>query len=121
MKKKILVVDDERDVRRMTGMRLAAAGYTVIEAETGQDAIIIAQNQHPDLVMLDIMMPDMDGSKVAAALKENPSTKDIPIIYLTCLVSKDAQETGNVIGGSFFLAKPYEPEEMIRVVKKHIG
>ena len=105
---KILIVDDERDALRILEKELAARGYSIIAADNGNDALNLAKSEHPDLIVLDIWMPDMDGSEVAARLKEDLTTKDIPIIFLTCLFQKrEEEEQGRVVAGKVLMAKPY--------------
>jgi len=107
---KILIVDDERDALRILEKELAARGYSIIAAGNGNDALNLAKSEHPDLIVLDIWMPDMDGSEVAARLKEDLTTKDIPIIFLTCLLQKreeEEEEQGRVVAGKVLMAKPY--------------
>ncbi len=122
MQKKILVVDDERDVLTVVSKRLSDAGYFVITATNGKDAIWIAKKERPNLILLDIMMPDMDGGQVGYTLKNIPETKDIPVVFLTCLISKDEEKKGsNVIAGNYFIAKPYNPEDLLKEIGKHIA
>jgi len=106
---KILIVDDERDALRILEKELAARGYSIIAADNGNDALNLAKSEHPDLIVLDIWMPDMDGSEVAAKLKEDLTTKDIPVIFLTCLLQKreEEEEQGRVVAGKVLMAKPY--------------
>jgi len=123
VKKKILIVDDEPDVLKVLNKRLTQAGYEVIEAQSGKDAIIEAQNQQPDIIILDIIMPDMDGARTAEALKNDPLTSRIPVIFLTCLLTKEEEEgeAGKIISGKYFIAKPYNPDELIEAITRHIG
>ena len=107
-KKKILIVDDEKDALYILEKELTARGYSVIAADNGNDALNLAKSEHPDLIILDIWMPDMDGSEVAARLKKDFITKDIPVIFLTCLFQKrEGEEQGRVVAGSVLIAKPY--------------
>ncbi len=108
-KKKILIVDDEKDALFILEKELEARGYSVIVAENGNDALNLAKSEHPDLIILDIWMPDMDGSEVAAKLKDDFITNDIPIIFLTCLFQKrEGEEQGRVVAGNVLIAKPYD-------------
>ena len=117
--KKILIVDDEKDVVIVLEERLANAGYLVIKAQSGKEAIDAAKDQQPDLILLDIIMPEMDGGEVARKLKGCPETRDIPVIFLTCLFSKKEEKNkGRVIGGNVFIAKPYSTEELLAEVRK---
>lgn len=118
--KKILIVDDEEDVLNVLERRLSVAGYSVFRTTNGKDAIITAKEKQPDLIILDIIMPGMDGADVANVLKNDPLTKNIPILFLTCLITPDEERTGNLISGSYFIAKPYNPEELLREIRKHL-
>ena len=120
MEKKILVVDDEPEIVQFLGLRLANSGYKVLKAYDGNEAIKIAKKELPDLIVLDILMPKLDGSKTASMLKEDPETKDIPVIFLTCLFTKEDEKDGNVRGGRYFVAKPYDGEELLKVIKENL-
>jgi len=117
--KTILVVDDEKDVQFMLEKRLTADGYSVIIANNGTDALMLAKSKHPDLIILDLVMPGIEGGEVAARLKAALETRDIPIIFLTVLLSKTEEEKyGPLIGGNITLAKPFNPEELLAQIKK---
>lgn len=118
--KKILVVDDETDVLKVIDKRLSGAGYSVLKALCGRDAIDIAKRERPDLILLDILMPGMDGGEVAAALRSEPLTKDIPVVFLTCLVRKGEEESVGEGAGKYFVAKPYDPDELLREIDRLI-
>ena len=121
MQKKILIVDDQKDVLKVLDKRLSGAGYSVIKAESGKDALLLAKAERPDLIILDIIMPEMDGAETAAVLKRDPQTKDIPVIFLTCLFTeKEEQKEGHVVGGKYFIAKPYNPNEMLEIVDRFL-
>lgn len=121
-KRKILVVDDEKDVLLVLGKTLAAEGYSVITAENGRDAIIAAASEHPDLVILDVALPDMLGGEVAAKLKESIENKNIPIIFLSAMFSKtEESKKGHVVGSSMMFAKPYDRQELLAAIKKMLG
>ncbi len=119
-KKKILIVDDETITLRLLEKKLSDAGYLVLKADNGKDAIILAKKEHPNLIMLDIVMPGIDGGETGHILKNDPQTKDIPILFLTCLVKKDEVKDGNLKGGNYFIAKPYNPDELLNEVGKHL-
>jgi DNA-binding response OmpR family regulator len=122
MEKKVLIVDDEQDVLDALEVRLVKEGYTVIKASNGSDAVLLARKERPDLILLDIMMPVMDGSKTAEKLREDFITKDIPIMFLTCLVTPEEEKHGlKEVGGNFFIAKPYNPQELLGEIKKRIA
>jgi len=115
----ILIVDDEEDILWMLGKRLTAEGYSVIAATNGSDAIDLAKSQHPDIVVLDIVMPEMGGSEVAEKLREHPLTRNIPVIFLTALRSnKEEKEHGSMVGNNITLSKPLDPEVLLDQIKK---
>lgn len=87
MAKKILIVDDEPGVRKILSLRLEGKGYAVLTANDGVEAVQLARQENPDLILLDLTMPVMDGSQAAAILRSDEATKHIPIIFLTALVS----------------------------------
>lgn len=121
-KKKILAVDDEPEVLALLAKRLLSAGYDVITATNGVDAVELAKKERPALIVLDILMPGMDGSETAAALHEDPNTKTIPILFLTCLFTKrEEQCEGHEVGNNFFIAKPYDPADLLAEISKIIG
>lgn len=119
-KKKILIIDDEEEVLSLLEKRLSWAGYSVIKADNGIDALALAKSRDPDLIILDIMLPGMPGEEVGQRLKENPETKHIPVIFLTCLVSRDEQKTIDSNAGHTIIAKPYDAEELLSEIKKHL-
>ena len=118
-KKKILIVDDEKDALSILEKELTARGYSVITADNGNDALNLAKSEHPDLVILDIWMPEMHGQIVDAMLKSDPRTEDIPVVFLTCLLHKKAGEgQGRVIAGDVFIAKPYDIGGLVTAMEK---
>ena len=120
-KKKILIVDDEPDVLKLLGERLSKAGYEVVKASSGKEAIALVEKTMPALVILDIAMPGMDGSEVAAALRKNPATSEIPILFLTCLFTKQEEKVcGHLLGQNFFIAKPYDATELLKEIAKRV-
>jgi CheY-like chemotaxis protein len=121
-KKTILIVDDEKDVLFLLEKGLSNKGYSVISASNGEDAIIAAWSHLPDLIILDVLMPGMDGPEVDMKLKEDPKTKDIPVIFLTSLYTKKEENIHRYTAGeSIMFAKPYEIEDLIAGVEKVIG
>ena len=116
--KKVLIVDDEIDILQMLGKRLTASGYSAIKATNGKDAIALAKSQHPDIIILDIIMPGMDGGQVAAELKEHPSTRNIPVILLTAMLTKaEEKKYDSMVGGHIALAKPLDAEKLLEQMK----
>lgn len=122
-KSKILVVDDEAGLTRMLKLNLENTGKFEIRTENqGANTLNAALEFRPDLILLDIMMPDMIGSEVAAVLLENEELKDIKIIFLTALVSKqEIETTDGKIAGRSFVAKPVKIDELIIAIEKELG
>ena len=122
-KKKILVVDDEASLTRMLRRNLEATGkYEVKEENSGAHAYASAKQFQPDMVLLDVMMPDMDGGTVAAQIQDDENLKHIPIVFLTAIVQKEeAEDTGSNIGGRTFLAKPVKLDDLVTCIEKELG
>jgi len=117
--KKILIVDDEQDTLSVLGKGLTAEGYSIIKADNGGDVLDLAKSERPDLIILDILMPGMDGGEVARMLKEVPETKDIPIIFLTGMFPKrEEEEEGRVVAGNIMFDKPYDILKLITAIEK---
>jgi CheY-like chemotaxis protein len=118
------VVDDEPDAVMILARTLLARGYRVITAENGLQAVNLAKAEKPDLILLDILMPDMDGTQVAARLQKDPTTKNIPVIFLTCLITKKTQEIGlryHDIDRYAFMSKPYDLDNLLIEINRLIG
>ncbi len=122
-KKKILVVDDEASLTRMLRRNLEATGkYEVKEENSGAQAYATAQQFQPDMILLDVMMPDMDGGTVAAQIQDDEHLKHIPIVFLTAIVQKEeAEDTGSDIGGRTFIAKPVKLDDLITCIEDKLG
>ncbi|MDH5384448.1 MAG: response regulator [Candidatus Aminicenantes bacterium] len=118
--KEILIVDDDKVILRTLEKILLSAGYSVIPLSLGREAIRIAKERSPDLIILDIMMPDMDGGDVAFTLKNNPETKNIPIVFLSSLVTKREEQSSSKKHGIYFIAKPFERDELLKQIRKYL-
>ena len=123
MKKKILVVDDEASLTHMLKKGLEATGkYVVEEVNAGTKAMDAARQFKPDLVFLDVMMPDVDGGSVAADFAAAEDLKDVPVVFLTAAISeKEAGPTGTFIGAHTYLSKPVNLKNLITCIEDHIG
>jgi hypothetical protein len=110
----ILVVDDESPIRKLLREQLEAEGYIVREAKDGMDAITQVRKKSPDLIILDVIMPQISGFDVAAILKNNPETREIPIIILS-IVGKE--ERGYRLGADKYLAKPIDTEALLKEIE----
>jgi pilus assembly protein CpaE len=112
MSAKILIVDDDLDTLRLVGLMLQRQGYQISAATNGQQGLDKAFDEHPDLILLDVMMPDMDGYEVTRRLKQNPNTANTPILMFTAKTQLNDKVTGFEVGASDYLTKPTHPSEL---------
>jgi CheY-like chemotaxis protein len=119
-RREILVVDDDKVTLRTLENILMREGFAVIPLSLGREAVRIAKDRSPALIILDIMMPDMDGGDVASILKNDPETKNIPIIFLSSLVTKREEQSNSRAHGLYFIAKPFEREDLLEKIKSYI-
>ncbi len=119
-KKLILIVDDNSDNRKLLGNLLTKEGYDVGLSKDGFNALDFVEKVKPNLILLDIMMPEMDGYEVCEKLKANMATQHIPIIFLTAKTSTKDIVKGFKVGGVDYVAKPYNSEELLARVRTHI-
>ncbi len=118
-KKRILVVDDDKVAVELAEIKLRKLGYDTITAISGRDCLRIAESENPDLILLDIMMPGLDGGATAQLLSENPKTKDIPVIYTTILISEEEERRDlGESQGRLFVAKPLNKEKLSKTINK---
>jgi DNA-binding response OmpR family regulator len=117
-KKKILIVDDERDILKALMIRLQVAGYEVVTAFDGAQGIFMAHKEQPDLIILDIRMPAGNGFSVAEKLKQSENTFSIPVIFLTGSPEKDSEQKAMKLGARFYIKKPYDPEELLDAIRR---
>jgi signal transduction histidine kinase len=117
---KILVIDDEEDYRAMITVTLKIMGYEVIEASNGIDGLAAVKTHHPDLVLCDIRMPEMDGYTLLGMLKEDPECAAIPFIFLTGNSAKSDMRQGMQLGADDYLTKPFTSDELIASVKTRL-
>ena len=114
---KVLVVDDEEDVLRFISDALGHEGIEVVTAFDGLSALDMAGSEKPDIIILDIMMPLMNGYEVCQQLRSNPSTADIPVMFLSSAYTTDAVRIGRELGAVGYIVKPFAPAELVRSVK----
>jgi DNA-binding response OmpR family regulator len=108
----ILVADDDPDIRSLVVLRLERSGYRVLRASDGREALDIALREHPDLAVLDITMPKLDGMEVTRNLRAHDETRAIPVILLTARVQEDDVAKGLDAGATDYLKKPFSPQEL---------
>jgi CheY-like chemotaxis protein len=121
--KKILIVDDQVEVRELVQVTLEIGDYQILSAENGQQAIEIARAEHPDIILLDIMMPgsDIDGIEACRRLKADPATAGITIVMLSTKGQEIDIETGRTAGADDYFTKPFSPIALIEKVEAVIG
>lgn len=118
MANKILVVDDDPQILKILQKRLSTSGYEVICAADGEEAVQMTRNQRPQLIILDVMMPRMDGTEAARIIREDEMTKGIPIIYLTALKSEDDDQLEGNFGNSIVLGKPIDMPKLLEKIRQ---
>ena len=124
--KKILVVDDEEELLEVISKTLSAQGYEVTTGVTAEEAVNKAKALIPDLLLIDIILPDMEGPEAVRILSENPATSNIPIIFLSGIITRDNDENATTevrVGGRLYkaLSKPFSSQELMVEVRKAIG
>jgi CheY-like chemotaxis protein len=116
--KKILVIEDEDGLREITQFSLeAAAGWNVLTAASGSEGLIIAEAEQPDAILLDVMMPDMDGMETFRQLQSNPTTQAIPTIFLTAKARGSEQQALIDLGISGLITKPIKPQDLVEQIR----
>ena len=118
MSKKILLVDDETELVEMMKMRLEANNYQVITGYDGQEALEKARKEKPDLLILDLMLPKMDGYKVCGLLKKDTRYSKIPIIIFTARAQQEDKKAGEEAGADAYITKPFEPKALLEKIKE---
>ena len=117
----ILAADDDPDIRELVTFRLERSGYTVLQAADGEEALALALKHTPDLAVLDVMMPKMDGFEVVRRLRAEEATKRMPIIMLTARAQDSDVEEGFESGADDYLRKPFSPQELRARVQSILG
>ena len=113
----ILSVDDERDVTDLVSFHLTRAGFNVLTAATGREALDSVATQCPDLIILDLMLPDIDGFGICEILRRHAATATIPIVILTAWATNDAQHLGLELGALDYMTKPFSPKMLVARVQ----
>ncbi len=118
MQATILTVDDERDVLELIRFHLTKAGYGVIQATSGREALDVIRSRPPDLVLLDLMLPDIDGFGVCEILRRHPSTAAIPIVIVSAWAAPDTRSLGLELGALDYVTKPFSPKLLVARVQR---
>ncbi len=120
MSKRILVVEDEEDNRRIVRDLLTNAGYEIIEAVTGDEGVVMAETHVPDLILMDIQLPDIDGYEATRQIKAKPALNHIPIIAVTSYALNGEENKALEAGCDAYFAKPYSPRELLAKIRKYV-
>lgn len=114
---KILIAEDERDIRDLITFTLRFAGYEVVAASNGEEATVLAKQEIPDLILLDVRMPRMTGYEACAVIKADPRLKDIPVIFLSAKGQEAEIQAGLQAGATEYLLKPFAPDQLTTRIK----
>ncbi len=120
MSKLILVVEDQEDNRRIMRDLLASAGYEVIEAVTGEEGVAAAETHRPDLILMDIQLPGLDGYEATRQIKANPDLEHIPIIVVTSYALSGDDVKAFEAGCNDYVSKPFSPRELLAKIREHL-
>ena len=118
---RLLVVDDEPDIRELVALNFTVEGFEVLTAADGYEAETLARSEHPDVIILDVMMPGRDGLEVLASLKSEPATCHIPVVLLTAKSGDDDIWTGWQAGIDYYVTKPFDLDALVRYVSHLVG
>ena len=121
MQRTVLIIEDEKLIIVSTQMVLEAAGFRVESATNGEDGINKARTDSPDLILLDIMMPGIDGWETLTRLKREQATSNIPVVIFTAREHSRGHQKSAEMGAADYFRKPFEPDELIELVEKHVG
>jgi CheY-like chemotaxis protein len=115
--RKLLIADDEAGIRSLVRMTLESDAYEIVEASNGEEAVELAREHHPELLLLDVMMPKLDGFEACRTLKEDPATSDIVIVMLTARAQQSDFDRGVAAGADEYFTKPFSPVALIKLVE----
>lgn len=118
---RILIAEDERDIRDLITFTLRFAGHDVIATSNGEEAVQAAQNNQPDLILLDVRMPRMTGYEACSRIKANPVTQDVPVIFLSAKGQESEVKTGLQAGAEEYILKPFSPDELTERIQSILG
>lgn len=117
---KVMIVDDEPDIRRLVSFTLARHGYEVVEAEDGLAAVELAEREGPDLILMDVMMPVMNGYEAVQRLRDNEGTSHIPVVMLSAKSQRAEVQAGLDSGAREYICKPFTPKDLVAQVTKYL-
>jgi two-component system cell cycle response regulator DivK len=120
MSRRILVIEDQEDNRRILRDLLASAGYEIVEAGTGEEGVSMAEAQHPDLILMDIQLPGIDGYETTRRIKANPTLSPIPIIAVTSYALSGDEAKARSAGCDDYVTKPFSPRALLAKVREYL-
>ena len=120
MSKRILAVEDHEENRRILRLLLASAGYEMIEAVTGEEGVAMAERERPDLILMDIQLPGLDGYEATRRIKANPALRPIPIIAVTSYALSGDEVKAREAGCDDYVTKPFSPRALLAKVREHL-
>ena len=120
MTKRILVVEDQEDNRRIIRDLLTSAGYELIEAQDGAEGVRLAESERPDLILMDIQLPVLDGHEATRRIKENPDLRHIPLIVVTSYALSGDEQKATAAGSDGYVAKPFSPRQLLATIRKFL-
>ena len=121
MTKRILVVEDQEDLRGVLRTLLTGSGYEMLEAVDGETGVARAKSDRPDLILMDIQMPVLDGYEATRRIKADPDLKGIPVIAVSSFAMKGDEEKARAAGCDHYVTKPYSPMQLLRVIRGTLG
>jgi len=121
MRNRVLVVEDDPDLVELLRFNLGSAGFSISTASNGAEALKMARSNSPDLILLDLMLPELDGFAVCEILRRDPATAEVPIIMLTALSSELARFTGLECGANDYITKPFSPKKLVSRVSEMLS
>ncbi len=120
MAPRILVVDDDPVIVRLLEVNFRLEGFEVVTALRGEDALALSREAPPDIILLDVMMPGMDGYEVCRQLRETPELAQVPVLFLSARARDDDRSRGMGLGVADYVTKPFDPTELVALVRRHL-
>jgi len=120
MTKRILLVEDQEDARRIVRDLLAVSDYELVEATTGEDGLVLAERERPDLILMDIQLPGLDGYEVTRRIKANPALNHIPIIAVTSYALSGDDQKAYAAGCNGYVTKPFSPRVLLAKIREYL-
>ena len=121
MTKRILVIEDTEDNRQIIRDLLTSAGYDIVEAVTGEEGVAMAAKHRPDLILMDMQLPVLDGYEATRRIKADPDLKSIPIIVVTSYALSGDEKKARLAGCDAYVAKPFSPRQLLAIVREFVG